>query len=167
MKYLRSTKDFVDLLREKNELIDIHDEVDPYLELAEIQRRNVARKGPALLFHNVKGTQFPVATNLYGSEARIRLAFGVEPIEFVRRVADFAKNAIPPKPSKLWSYRDIGFTLLRLGLKRISKPPILQNSIQGSNTKNLPQLVSWPMDGGAFVTLPLVYTESPSTVSRI
>ncbi len=26
---------------------------------------------------------------------------------------------------------------------------------------DLPQLVSWPMDGGAFITLPLVYTESP------
>ena len=163
MKPLRSTRDFVNLLRDKKEIIDIHEEVDPYLELAEIQRRNVARKGPALLFHNVKGSKFAMATNLYGSESRIRLAFGVEPLEFVKRVADFAKNAIPPKPSKLWSYRDIGFTLLKLGLKKVNKPPILQGNIPGPNIKELPQLVSWPMDGGAFVTLPLVYTESPST----
>ena len=119
MKPLRSTRDFVNLLRDKKEIIDIHEEVDPYLELAEIQRRNVARKGPALLFHNVKGSKFAMATNLYGSESRIRLAFGVEPLEFVKRVADFAKNAIPPKPSKLLSYRDIGFTILKLGLKKL------------------------------------------------
>ncbi|MCC5813136.1 MAG: UbiD family decarboxylase, partial [Leptospira sp.] len=167
MKPIRSTRDFVNILREKNELLEIHEEVDPYLELAEIQRRVVANKGPALLFTNVKGSQFPMATNLYGSESRIRLAFGVKPLEFVKRVADFAKNAIPPKPSKLWGYRDLAFTALRLGLKwvnpRLSNPPILGSIIDPPNTGILPHLVSWPLDGGPFVTLPLVYTESPST----
>ncbi|WCL47836.1 UbiD family decarboxylase [Leptospira sp. GIMC2001] len=163
MKPLRSTRDFVNLLRSKNEIIDVQIEVDPNLVLAEIQRRNVARKGPALLFHNVKGSKFPMATNLYGSESRIQLAFGMKPLEFVKRVADLAKNAIPPKPSKLWAYRDIAFTLLKLGLKTVSNPPLMQNKIQPANTSILPQLVSWPLDGGPFVTLPLVYTQSPIT----
>jgi UbiD family decarboxylase len=163
MKPLRCTSDFVDVLREKNEIVDILDEVDPYLEIAEIQRRMVEKKGPALLFHNIKGTKFKMATNLYGSESRIRIAFGNKPIDFVKRLADFAKNAIPPKPSKIWEYRDIAFAIYKLGLKRSYNPPIFQNKIFPIDTKELPQLVSWPLDGGAFVTLPLVYTESLKT----
>jgi UbiD family decarboxylase len=163
MKILRSTADFLSVLKEKNELLEIEGEVDPRLELAEIQRRMVAVKGPAILFKNVKGTRFPVATNLYGSEGRIRLAFGTAGLDFVKRVADFAKNAIPPKPTKLWGYRDLAFTALRLGLKKINRAPVLENHLNPLDTKELPQLVSWPMDGGPFVTLPLVYTESPKS----
>ncbi len=167
MKPIRSTRDFVNLLRERNELLEIREEVDPYLELAEIQRRVVAKKGPALLFTNVKGCRFPVATNLYGSESRIRLVFGEKPLEFVKRVADFAKNAIPPKPSKLWEYRDLAFTAFRLGLRWVhprilrSRVPILENVQTPPDTRILPQFVSWPKDGGPFITLPLVYTEGP------
>lgn len=163
MKAIRSTREFVEILRQNKELLEISEEVDPNLELAEIQRRNVAKKGPALLFTNVKGTKFPVATNLYGSESRIRLAFGTIPLDFVKRAADFAKNAIPPKPSKLWEYRDLAFTALRLGLKFTNRAPILSNQVTPADTSILPQLVSWPKDGGAFITLPLVYTESPTT----
>lgn len=168
MTCLRSTNDFIQLLRDNKELIEITEEVDPYLELAEIQRQIVKRKGPAILFSKVKGCRFPVVTNLYGSESRIALAFGKKPIEFVKRVAEFAKNALPPKPRHLWEYKDIGFSLFKLGLRYIrpypKKAPILENIQNPPDTKILPQIVSWPMDGGPFITLPLVYTESP--VSR-
>lgn len=169
MKPLRSTREFIQALRAKNEVLDIHEEVDPHLELAEIQRRVVARKGPALVFHAVKGTKFPVATNLYGSESRIQIAFGNRPVDFVKRLADFARNAIPPKPATLWGYRDLLFTLRKLGLRPTrtvlsiggQKAPIFDSVVSPPNTEILPQVVSWPGDGGAFITFPLVYTESP------
>ena len=61
---------FLDLLKKNGELHIIDAPVDPCLELAEIQRRVVAQQGPALLFTNVKGTDFPVATNLYGTDRK-------------------------------------------------------------------------------------------------
>lgn len=61
MKPIRSTREFIDILRKNKELREISEEVDPHLEIAEIQRRNVANKGPALLFTNVKGSRFPMA----------------------------------------------------------------------------------------------------------
>ena len=93
---LKSTGEFVELLKNNNELLQIDDPVDPNLELAQIHREICKRKGPAILFTNVKGTQFPVATNLYGSTSRLELAFGQDPIRFIENLADTALNIMPP-----------------------------------------------------------------------
>ncbi|PKA27091.1 4-hydroxybenzoate decarboxylase [Leptospira sp. mixed culture ATI2-C-A1] len=161
MVSLRSTNDFVRLLQTEGELHVISDPVDPYLELAEIQRRVVAKKGPALLFTNVKGTKFPVATNLYGSEKRIHLAFGPKPVATIQRLAKLAKEIFPPRFSKLWKERSLGLLPFQVGLKQVRRAPVLSGRVLSTN--ELPQVVSWPKDGGAFVTLPLVYTEHPES----
>src|SRR5205085_408173 len=73
----RNLRSFLDLLRRENDLLTIDAEVDPYLELAEIHRRVIQESGPALLFKRVKGSRFPVVTNLFGTPQRIELAFGL------------------------------------------------------------------------------------------
>ena len=73
---------YLDLLRQEDDLIVIDEEVDPYLEIAEIHRRVIARQGPALLFTKVKNSQFPVVTNLFGTANRLELAFGKRPQRF-------------------------------------------------------------------------------------
>jgi len=67
---------FLDLLSRENEIVNVEAEVDPYLELAEVHRRVIAEGGPALLFKRVKGSRYPVVTNLFGTRRRIDLAFG-------------------------------------------------------------------------------------------
>lgn len=160
---LRSTRDFLKVLQDQNQLWIVEDEVDPNLELACIQRWVCARKGPAILFSKVKGTPFPVATNLYGSEKRIQLAFGEEPVTFIQRVADLAQNIMPPSFSRLWQARDLGWKALRIGTRKRRYGPVIQHRIEPVDLQQLPQLKSWEKDGGAFITLPLVYTESPVT----
>jgi UbiD family decarboxylase len=71
-----SLRTFLDLLNRENEIITIKAEVDPYLELAEIHRRVISEGGPALMFERVKGSRYPVVTNMFGTERRIDLAFG-------------------------------------------------------------------------------------------
>src|SRR6476619_5324636 len=110
----KNLRSFLDTLRKENELIEITAEVDPYLELAEIHRRVIEEQGKALLFTNVKGSRFPVATNLFGTVKRIDLAFGSKPIEFVRRAVEAAETLIPPTFRKLWSYRDLAFSARKL-----------------------------------------------------
>jgi 4-hydroxybenzoate decarboxylase subunit C len=154
---------FLDTLRKERELLLIEEEVNPYLELAEIQRRVVARSGPALLFTRVSGTQFPVATNLFGSRRRIDLAFGEDPARFFRRVVEAANLLMPPSAADLWGYRDLAQTLLRLGTTRCRTGPVLDRAIAPPQLKALPQIQAWPLDGGPFLTLPLVYTEHPET----
>jgi UbiD family decarboxylase len=67
-------RSFLEILKREGELCVIDQQIDPHLELEEIQRRMVARRGPALLFTNVKNTRFPVTTNLFGTRRRIDLA---------------------------------------------------------------------------------------------
>lgn len=158
---IRSTSEFVKELQIQNELLIIEEEVDPILELAEIQRRVVAKRGPAVLFKNVKGSRFSVATNLYGSEKRMKIAFGEDPIRFVQKIATTIQHILPPTPAKIWDLRNIAFQALKVGLKKVGSAPVLENTLDSLH--ELPTLMSWPKDGGRFVTLPLVYTESPKT----
>lgn len=160
MKPLRSTRDLVEKLREEGELLEVREEVDPIMELAEIQRRIVAKKGPALLFSNVKGSKFPVATNLYGSEKRMEIAFGTKPKDLIKKIADTIQTIVPPTFSKLWEARSLAFEALKVGIKKVSNPEVLKNRITPVNLDEIPALKSWPLDAGRFVTLPLVYTES-------
>jgi 4-hydroxybenzoate decarboxylase subunit C len=154
-------RSFLACLKREGELHIIEAAVNPHLELAEIQRRVVARQGPALLFNCVAGTKFPVVTNLFGTRRRIDLAFGEEPYRFFNRVAEAAERLMSPSFSKLWEFRDLAKAGLRLGTKTCRRGPVLDHVIAPARLKSLPQIQSWPMDGGAFLTLPLVYTEHP------
>src|SRR5262245_54230064 len=98
----RSLRTFLDLLRRENEIITIEAEVDPYLEAAEVHRRVIAHGGPALFFRRIKGSQYPVVTNLFGTERRIDLAFGPKPERLVRQLTEVAESLLPPKPAELW-----------------------------------------------------------------
>ena len=134
----RNLRSFLDTLRKENELVEITAEVDPYLELAEIHRRVIAEQGKALFFRNVKGSRFPVVTNLFGTNKRIDLAFGRRPVEFVKRLAKAAERLIPPKPSRLWEYRDLGVSALRLGTKRARSAPVLEARQQPVDLEQVP-----------------------------
>ncbi len=157
-----SLRSFIDLLRRENEIVEISAEVDPYLEIAEIHRRVIDEQGKALLFTNVKGSTFPVVTNLFGTKRRIDLAFGSKPLEFVKRAVHAAEALIPPKLSKLWEFRDLGFSAAKLGARSVRQAPVLESRQSSVDLTKLPLLQLWHEDGGHFVTLPLVYTESPT-----
>ncbi len=154
---------FLDTLRREGELHVVEEMVDPHLELAEIQRRTVAAQGPALLFTRVARSSFPVVTNLFGTRRRIELAFGRAPERFVRRMAEAAEIRLPPSISSLWGFRDLAKAGTRMGTKFHRTGPVLEHVISPVNLRALPQIQSWPNDGGPFLTLPLVYTEDPVT----
>ena len=161
MPQILNLRAFLDILRKNDQLLIIESEVDPYLEIAEIHRRVIARQGPALLFTNVKGSSFPVVTNLFGTNLRLELAFGKKPVEFVQQLVTFIEREMPPTLSSLWSARSIIGQGMKIGLKPIKQAPILENCMQPARLTELPMLTSWHSDGGPFVTLPLVYTEHP------
>src|SRR6476619_2855881 len=102
--HLRS---FLDELRKENDLVEISEAVDPNLELAEIHRRVIDEQGPALLFTDVKGSSFPVVTNLFGTTRRVDLAFGPKPEQFVKQAVEVAESLLPPNRSELWKHRSL------------------------------------------------------------
>jgi len=158
-----SLRTFLNLLTRENEIIEIKTEVDPYLEVAEIHRRVIRQGGPALLFSRVKGSRYPVVTNLFGTNRRIDLAFGPKPEQFVRDLVKVAESILPPKPAELWKHKAVGLELLRLGTSNTTRSPVTQAMDQPARLDQLPVLTTWHEDGGPFFTLPLVYTENPIT----
>jgi len=158
-----SLRTFLDLLTRENQLQEIKTEVDPNLELAEIHRRVIDEGGPALLFSRVKGSPYPVVTNLFGTVQRIDMAFGPKPESLVRDLVNIAESILPPKPAELWQHRGVGLDLLRLGTKNTTRSPVTQVVDRPARLDQLPVLTTWQEDGGPFITLPLVYTENPVT----
>ncbi len=156
-------RSFLECLKREGELHIIEEWIDPHLELAEIQRRVVTQQGPALLFTRVKNTDFPVATNLFGTRKRLDLAFGKDPGQFIKRVSEAATNLTSPSLTQLWEFRDLIKNVRKLGTRLRRIGAVMECSMKPAQLKKLPQIKSWPEDGGAFLTLPLVYSEHPES----
>lgn len=158
---LTDLRAFLDVLRRENELVEIDAPVDPDLEAAEVHRRVIAAGGPALLFRNVKGSPWPLVTNLFGTARRVELAFGPRPEQLISRIASLPHTMLPPTLGKVWQQRDLIGSLLKVGKKHRGSGPVTQNVDTPAQLSRLPLLRTWSEDGGPFVTLPLVYTEHP------
>src|SRR4051794_35439674 len=152
---------FLGQLRRDGDLAVVEAPVDAHLEAAEIHRRVIAGGGPALLFTNVKGADFPLVTNLFGTARRAELAFGTRPQQLIRRLVHLAETLLPPTPAKIWGARDLAREALRIGSSRRRFGPVTEVVTSDVRLDRLPVLTTWPEDGGPFVTLPLVYTEHP------
>ena len=152
---------FLEQLRRDGDLVEVAVPVSARLEVAEVHRRVIAAGGPALLFTRVEGSDFPLATNLFGTARRARLAFGTRPFALVHRLVELAHELMPPTPGRLWRARDVAFDLLRVGLKSRRSGPVTQVVRPEPRLDRLPALTCWPEDGGPFLTLPLVLTEHP------
>jgi UbiD family decarboxylase len=153
---------FMEQLRQDRDLVEVHVPVDANQEAAEIHRRVIAAGGPALLFTNIIGAKFPLVTNLFGTQRRAQLAFGARPQRLIQRLVDLVENILPPTPAKLWGARDLGFELLKVGVRKGRSGPVMEVVTNDVRLDTLPAMTTWPDDGGPFITLPLVYTEHPA-----
>lgn len=135
-------------------LVRVKEEVDPDLEMAAIHMRVCEAGGPALLFENVKGSPFRAASNIFGTKERAAFIFR-DGMKKVQRMVQVKSDpaAVLRKP---FSNLDVPFTALKALPKRKSSGPVLDGE---TRIDQLPLIKHWPMDGGAFVTLPIVYTE--------
>jgi UbiD family decarboxylase len=152
---------FLDRLRRDGDLVEVAAPVDAALEAAEIHRRVIAAGGPALLFTQVRGSDFPLVTNLFGTARRAQLAFGDRPLALIKRLVHLAETLLPPSPAKLWGARDVGLELARVGLRRVGTGPVRDVVTDQVRLDRMPVVTCWPEDGGPFITLPLVYTTHP------
>lgn len=153
----RSLSDVVRDLDRTGQLLRIREPVSPNLEIAEIHRQVYDRQGPAILFEQVKGSPFKAVSNIYGTFDRTAFLFR-HTLEKVKRVIELKKD-----PANFFKtpgrYLQAPFTAVSALPRRVGQgAPILYGE---TTIDQLPLIKSWPMDGGAFVTMPQVYTEDP------
>ena len=157
----RDLQDFIAELERQGELVRVAVEVDPQYEVAELVQRVIRQDGPALLFERVKGADFPLVMNLFGSSRRIEIALGRHPEEIGRELIDLVQQLNPPTLSKLWAMRG---RLARARFMRpahVSSAPV-QEVVEPPRLDRLPNLWSWPRDGGPFITFGPTLTQNPA-----
>ncbi len=150
----RNLRSCVADLKENGHLLRVEQPIDANLEAAEIQRRVYLSGGPALYFTNVSNCSFPMVSNLFGTLERARFIFR-DTFENVQRAIQLkvAPEEALKNPLKYWRAPMIAW---QMRPKAVSRGSVLSNQ---TTLSQLPQLKSWPGDGGAFVTLPQVYSE--------
>jgi 4-hydroxy-3-polyprenylbenzoate decarboxylase len=163
----RDLRDFIKLLENEGELIRIHSEVDPYLEVTEISDRTLRQGGPALLFENLKGSNIPLLANLFGNTRRIALAMGQEDIDGLRDVGKllaFLKEPSPPSGWKdLWQSLPSYKSVLNIAPNVKKSAPCQEIVLEGNDVDltQLPIQTCWTGDVAPLITWPLVITKGP------
>lgn len=162
--------EFVAELERRGWLKRIKTEVDPELEITEITDRVTKAYGPALLFENVKGSEYPVLINTFGTYERMKLALGVENLDDIgQEIMDFLQ--MPEMPASFLGKLKALPKLAQIGNflpKLVKTGPVKEVILKGDEVDlfKFPILKSWPKDGGRFITLPLVITKDPVTGRR-
>ena len=153
----RNIEECVNDLEKHGHLVRIREEVDPELEMAAIHMKVFEAGGPALLFENVKGSKYRAVSNLFGTVERSKFIFR-DTWESTQNVIALRNNPMQALKNPL-KYAGTGLSARRaLPLKAMGGLPADFKEIQISD---LPLIKHWPEDGGAFVTLPQVYSEDP------
>lgn len=166
---MNGLRDFIRLLQERGELAVIDHPVDPVLEITEIADRVVKAGGPALLFRNVAGSAMPVLINQFASDERMCLALRTPSYDaLAERVMGLMDLEMPQgvmeKIKALSKLKD----LAGYGARSVRRGACQEVIYQGDDIdlERLPVLQCWPLDGGRFITLPVVFTRDPRTGVR-
>jgi 4-hydroxy-3-polyprenylbenzoate decarboxylase len=163
----KDLRDFMAMLEERGELVRIKQEIDPNLEMTEISDRTLKSGGPALLFENPKGYDYPVLTNLFGTPERVALGMGQQEVSALREVGKVLAMLKEPEPPKgmrdAWEKMPVFKQVLNMGPKLVKKAACQQYIIKGDDVdlNKLPIQTCWPGDAGPLVTWPLVVTKGP------
>jgi len=164
----KDLREFIRVLEKKGLLIRITADVDPVLEIAEINDRVVKLGGSALFFENPRNSKFPCVVNLFGSYERMKLALEVNSLDEIgNRMLEFLEPEIPtnfieklkalPKLKRLADFLP----------KYVNSGPCKEVIFKDNVSLNVfPVLKTWPADGGKFITLPMVFTKDPGSGIR-
>ena len=166
MRY-RDLRDFLELLRAQQDLVDVAQPVDPRLEMTAVCDAMLQRGGPALLFNQPTGHAIPVLGNLFGTTRRVALAMGASQPSELRRVGEVLAALRQPEPPR--GLADAG-DLLRLARSvwtmrpsRVRRPPCQQPQPRRTelDLNRLPLQTCWPDDAAPLLTWGLVVTRGP------
>ncbi|MDE1193545.1 MAG: UbiD family decarboxylase [Arachidicoccus sp.] len=151
----RNIEDCLIDLEKNGELIRIKEEIDPELEAAAIQLRIFELSGKAVLFEKIKGSKYRAACNIFGTEERCRFIFR-NTLPAVKEIISLRKNPLQALRHPIKNLKN-GIAAYKALPQKISSGNI--NQFEQIHISDLPQIKHWEKDGGAFITLPQVYSE--------
>ncbi len=166
MEY-KDLRDFIKQLEKLGELKRIAVEVDPHLEITEICDRTLRQGGPALLFEKVKGSEYPLLGNLFGTPKRVALGMGEESVQALQEVGALLAMLKEPDPPKgmrdAWEKLPIFKKVLNMSPKERKGAACQEMVVEGDQVDlgRIPVQTCWPEDAGPLITWGLVVTRGP------
>ena len=163
----KDLRDFIEHLEKQGELKRVTAEVDPHLEITEISDRVLRAGGPALLFENVKGSDMPVLTNLFGTPRRVAMGMGQNDVSALREIGKLLAWLRAPEPptgiKDAWSKLPLLKKVMSMGPKQVRRAPCQEVVLEGDDVDldRLPIQHCWPEDVAPLITWPLVITKGP------
>ncbi|EGR4265311.1 4-hydroxy-3-polyprenylbenzoate decarboxylase [Vibrio cholerae] len=163
----KDLRDFLDYLEQRGELKRITNPIDPHYEMTEISDRTLRAKGPALLFENPLGYDFPVLTNLFGTPERVAMGMGRQQVQELRDVGQwlaYLKEPEPPRGLKeLIEKLPVFKQVLNMPVKRLRRAPCQEIVWQGDEVDldKIPVMSCWPDDVAPLLTWGLTITRGP------
>ncbi|HXG52725.1 MAG TPA: UbiD family decarboxylase [candidate division Zixibacteria bacterium] len=128
------------------EILTVSREVDPAYEITAIavKLEREAKRRPVLLFEKVKGTRFPVLTNLHASRARLAMAMKVSPEEMQQAYVRAQANPIPPRI--------------------VTEAPVKETILTGDriDLRELPMIVHHEGDAAPYITAAISFARTPN-----
>ena len=150
----RSLEDCLDDLEKHGHLVRVSEEVDPTWKWRPYIYVYTKQAGPPSCLKKVKGSRFRAARIFFGTLARERIHF---PSITGKSAAAIALKTDPSRALKQpLRYAGAAWAATKAfpsGTHSVNRPVFRNQDF------HLPLIRHWPMDGGAFVTLPQVYTE--------
>lgn len=156
---------FISHLETAGKLRRVRVEVDPIYEASEIIQRVVRQGGPAVLFERVRGADFPLVMNLFGSADRVEAALGRPPAAIGRELVDAIQALNPPSLKALWANRGFLARARHAPPRRTRSAPV-QAVEEAPDLERLPHIKTWPRDAGRFITFGPTLTEDPRSRRR-
>jgi 2,5-furandicarboxylate decarboxylase 1 len=139
---------FLDQVKRDNrdDLLVVSREVDPAFEITAITAKleQEAKRRPIILFEKVKGTKFPVLTNLHAGRSRLATAIHAKPEEMQRAYLGAMEKPIPPK--------------------LVAKCPVKEVILTGDKIDlyKLPQILHHQEDAGPYITAAISFAKDPN-----
>jgi len=141
-------RSFLDAVRraKPDDVQVVKKEVDPAYEITAlvVKLERELKRRPVLIFENVKGTKFPVITNLHANRGRLAAAIGARPDGMLQKYREAMEKPIPPKV--------------------VASGPVKEVIVRGADVDlyALPQILHHEGDAGAYLTSAISFAKDPT-----
>ena len=143
----KDLRTFISELKTANKLLEFQKEVDPKFEFS-LVRKAAENSGKGLLFKKIKGSQFPIITNLFGSRELLAILFKTTPEKVVEEYATRMQKPIEPNVEPSGPVKEV--------VKKGSEV----------NLEEFPIVTHSPKDTGPYITSTVVVAKDPDTGIR-
>ena len=141
-------------LEKKGEIRKVPEEINPDLDMATMHLDEFAKGGKSILFENVKGSKYKAVSNLFGTLDRSKFMFR-DSLQIVKELIHIKIN-----PISVFKYPFKALSTALNGIYALPKK-VRFKGFKEIKIDEIPQIKCWKDDGGAFITLPQVYSEDP------